>query len=227
MRRATAQAVASGAGAWVGGEWRVEVEGGAGSRSWSSPSRAVTPAGRSCRWVWPVRSRKTSSSVGRRSAMSSTATPRSSRARTAASRLFVAGVDRRRPRVRVAVVDPWRLGAEPREGGRDGGEVGGVAGVDLDDVAPGLALQLARCARGDHAAVVDDDDLAGELVGLVEVLRREQHVGAARATRARMASHSSMRLRGSRPVVGSSSSSRRGEPTRLAPRSSRRRMPPE
>ena len=47
------------------------------------------------------------------------------------------------------------------------------------------------------------------------------------STRVRMASHSSIRLRGSSPVVGSSSSSRRGAPTRLAPRSSRRRMPPE
>ncbi len=46
-------------------------------------------------------------------------------------------------------------------------------------------------------------------------------------TSARMASHSSMRLRGSSPVVGSSRSSSRGAPTRLAPRSSRRRMPPE
>ena len=47
------------------------------------------------------------------------------------------------------------------------------------------------------------------------------------ATMPRIASHSSLRLRGSSPVVGSSSSSRRGAPTRLAPRSSRRRMPPE
>ncbi len=45
--------------------------------------------------------------------------------------------------------------------------------------------------------------------------------------RDRMASHSSRRLRGSRPVVGSSRRSRRGDPTRLAPRSRRRRIPPE
>ncbi len=43
----------------------------------------------------------------------------------------------------------------------------------------------------------------------------------------RMPSHTSLRLPGSRPVVGSSSSSSRGLPTRLAPRSRRRRMPPE
>ena len=46
-------------------------------------------------------------------------------------------------------------------------------------------------------------------------------------TSARMASHSSIRLRGSRPVVGSSSNSSCGAPTRLAPRSRRRRIPPE
>ena len=58
------------------------------------------------------------------------------------------------------------------------GEVGGVAHPDLDPVAPGLALQLARRARGDRLAVVDDHDVVGELVGLLEVLRRQQHVGA-------------------------------------------------
>ena len=47
------------------------------------------------------------------------------------------------------------------------------------------------------------------------------------STSARIASQSSIRLRGSSPVVGSSRSSSRGCPTRLAPRSSRRRMPPE
>ena len=51
--------------------------------------------------------------------------------------------------------------------------------------------------------------------------------GVPAATMPRMASHSSLRLRGSSPVVGSSSSSSRGRPTRLAPRSRRRRMPPE
>ena len=40
-------------------------------------------------------------------------------------------------------------------------------------------------------------------------------------------SHSSLRLRGSSPVVGSSRNSTSGDATRLAARSSRRRMPPE
>ena len=43
----------------------------------------------------------------------------------------------------------------------------------------------------------------------------------------RTTSHISLRLRGSSPVVGSSRYSTRGRPTRLAARSSRRRMPPE
>ena len=46
-------------------------------------------------------------------------------------------------------------------------------------------------------------------------------------TSSRMMSHISSRLRGSSPVVGSSRNSTWGLPTRLAPRSSRRRMPPE
>ena len=47
------------------------------------------------------------------------------------------------------------------------------------------------------------------------------------ATSVRIIPHSSSRLRGSRPVVGSSRYRNRGRPTRLAARSSRRRIPPE
>ena len=43
----------------------------------------------------------------------------------------------------------------------------------------------------------------------------------------RMASHIVRRLRGSRPVVGSSRKITRGEPTKVMARSSRRRIPPE
>ena len=46
-------------------------------------------------------------------------------------------------------------------------------------------------------------------------------------TRPRMTSHIPSRLRGSRPVVGSSRNSSRGRPMSALPRSSRRRMPPE
>ena len=47
------------------------------------------------------------------------------------------------------------------------------------------------------------------------------------AARPRISAHTSPRLCGSRPVVGSSRYRTRGRPTRLAARSSRRRMPPE
>ena len=48
--------------------------------------------------------------------------------------------------------------------------------ADRDDEAgaPGLVLELERGALGDDPAVVDDDDAVGELVGLVEVLGREE-----------------------------------------------------
>ena len=78
----------------------------------------------------------------------------------------------------VRLVDRRRLVAESGEHLGRGGEVGGVAHPDLDPVATGLALELARRARGDRLAVVDDHDVVGELVGLLEVLRRQQHVGA-------------------------------------------------
>ena len=47
------------------------------------------------------------------------------------------------------------------------------------DVADG-GLELVGGALGDDAAAVDDRDAVGELVGLVEVLRGEQHGRARR-----------------------------------------------
>ena len=45
----------------------------------------------------------------------------------------------------------------------------------VQPLAADLGLELVRGALGDHLAVVDHHDLVGEPVGLVEVLRREQH----------------------------------------------------
>src|SRR5690606_16142447 len=56
--------------------------------------------------------------------------------------------------------------------------------VDLDDLVADGALELARRALGDDASVPQDGDPVGELVGLLEVLRGEQHGGAALAQRA-------------------------------------------
>ena len=41
---------------------------------------------------------------------------------------------------------------------------------------PGVGLEFCGRATGDHLPTVDDHDLVGELVGFVEILRREQSV---------------------------------------------------
>ena len=92
---------------------------------------------------------------------------------------------------------------------------------------PILRLQLVRGAGGDDPALVDDDDLVGELVGLVQVLGGQQHRDAVGDQRRAPRPTPRSRLRGSSPVVGSSRKSTSGVPTRLAARSRRRRMPPE
>ena len=66
----------------------------------------------------------------------------------------------------------------------------------------------------------------GELVGLLQVLRGEQDRDAAGDQLADELPHA-RRLRGSRPVVGSSRKMIRGSPTSVIARSSRRCMPPE
>jgi hypothetical protein len=49
---------------------------------------------------------------------------------------------------------------------------------DLHPLAADPVLQLIRCALGDHLAAIDHGDPVGEPVGLVEVLRGEEHGGA-------------------------------------------------
>ena len=63
-------------------------------------------------------------------------------------------------------------------------DLGDVGDHDLDALATDLGLELVGGAAGDRPAVVDDEDVVGELVGLLEVLRGEQQRGAA-ARRAR------------------------------------------
>ena len=81
---------------------------------------------------------------------------------------------------------------------------------DLDALAADLGLELVGGAPGDDLAVVDDDDVVGEAVGLLEVLRGEQHGRRRRRTRSRDHVPHAVRLRGSRPVVGSSRNSTGG-----------------
>ena len=51
---------------------------------------------------------------------------------------------------------------------------GPVVDDDLDPLAADLRLELVGRAAGDDLAVVDDRDRVGELVRLLEVLRRQQ-----------------------------------------------------
>ena len=96
----------------------------------------------------------------------------------------------------------------------------------LDALAADSMLELGGGAGLDHDAVVDDDDLVGETIGLFEVLRREQRRDAAVHELVDKI-HMVLRLRGSRPVVGSSRKSTDGLPVRLMAMSRRRRIPPE
>ena len=85
-------------------------------------------------------------------------------------------------------------------------------------------LQLGRRAGGDDAAVVEDDDVVGEAVGLLQVLRGEEHGRPVGTRSGHVPQPLRLRDRGR-------SSARRGTAprgaTRLAARSRRRRMPPE
>jgi hypothetical protein len=60
-----------------------------------------------------------------------------------------------------------------------GADLRGVGERQHDAGAPGLVLELGRRAGRDHPTAVDHDDLVGERVGLLEVLRGEQQRGAA------------------------------------------------
>ena len=86
----------------------------------------------------------------------------------------------------------------------------GSAQPDVQGAGADRRLQLAAGALGDHPAVVDDGD-AGRPAGRP---RRGTAWSAARwcrsATSARTISHTWLRLRGSRPVVGSSRKSSSG-----------------
>ena len=123
--------------------------------------------------VWPVSPRKTSSSVGRRSAMSSMAIPASSRSRTTCARAWapplaghgqLAGVLVER---RLAVAVPAHDLGGP-------GDVVTLVDDDLDPRAAEVRLEFVGRAAGDDLAVVDDGDRVGQFVGLLEVLRRQE-----------------------------------------------------
>ncbi len=72
-------------------------------------------------------------------------------------------------------IDGWLGAGRPADDERGIREPGAVGRHDRDAVAADAALELAGRALGDHAAVVHHRDAIGELVGLIEVLRGEQH----------------------------------------------------
>ena len=139
-------------------------------RRHSSPSApSPSPGSSMCP---PVSEKNTSSSDGWRTSMLSTSTPAASSARTTAvaspGDAVHAGTQ---PPAVVADADP------PRHQRRDGADRLGVRlrQRHLQAGAPARLLQLLRRAVRDHPAVVDHDDAVGQRVGLLEVLRRQQH----------------------------------------------------
>ena len=190
--------------------------------SWS-----VSCVGRSSVAGRPVRARKTSSSVGRRSPMSSMSTSASASAAHRVGQAIGAvddghgdpagrRVDARRPRCRAGRA----ASATPLPGRRRGGP----------GSRPCPGRRAAFSSSGVPVAMARPWSMITTWSASWSASSRYCVVSSTSVpawTSARMASHSSIRLRGSSPVVGSSSSSSRGVPTRLAPRSRRRRMPPE
>ena len=176
---------------------------------------------------WPVRARNTSSSVGLAHASPTRcrAVPRAARSarrrRWSASASGDVEAARLRGQHRLLAEHPRDDAPRPRRCGR------GSASRSCSVESPTDGLELVGRALGDLAAAVDDRDPVGELVGLVEVLRGEQHRAAVARRASRIVSHIWPRVRGSRPVVGSSRKISGGRRIRLAARSSRRRMPPE
>ena len=132
---------------------------------------AVGPDSRSASRA-PVTDRNTSSSVGVRSDSSRTAHLRAP-ARAMATGLIAAGPLLTARGHLVAVdVDALDAGDARRSAGR--AISGSPSTTAMTRSVPMRPLQLVGRALGDDAAVVDDPDAVGELVGLLEVLRGEE-----------------------------------------------------
>ena len=146
-------------------------EAGGGHQRRPFPAGSASSSSRASSAACPVRVRNTSSSVGRRRPMSSIARPSSSRVRmvstSCAAPPVAANVMRR-------VCSSTDARAVRRQQLRGLLERGAVVQDDLDALAADLRLELVGGAAGDDLAAVDDGDLVGELVGLLEVLRRQQ-----------------------------------------------------
>ena len=167
------------------------------------PPRGLLGAGSSSA-AWPVSAMNTSSSVGRCSAMSSMPTPASSSRRTASAITPERSRTGHAARCRRRSVGP--LGGHlGQRGDRRARRRPSSSSVHLEPLAADAVLELVRGALGDHGAVVDHDDPVGEAVGLVEVLRGEQHGRARRGARLDRLPHAERGCAGRGP-----SSARRG-----------------
>ena len=168
--------------------------------------------------VRPVSRRNTSSSVDRR-----TSTVAGWRPRCVGGdrgRLAVVGVDRTRSgrrSIRSPSPSSWPSSVSwtpARE-------------AQLDDLARGVALdELARRALGDDPRLVHDHEPVAQLLGLVHVVRGQHQRDAALLEPVEPVPHR-CRACGSRPVVGSSRSSRSGSLMSDRAIVRRRFMPPD
>ena len=165
-------------------------------------SGGSTPRPRRPRPTWPVSDRKTSSSVGRRMPMSSTRDAGLVELAEDPEQLLGATAGRDAQVARGLVDGDVALAVTGQHGLARRGCPRARWTVDLDALAADLALQLVGGAAGDDPAVVDDGDVVGQLVGLLEVLRRQQQRRALARRAPRMTSHMPRRLRGSRPGGG-------------------------
>ena len=128
--------------------------------------------------VWPVSARNTSSSVGRRTRC------RRSRRRRAAAPPRRSTPERRRTGTRTsAVLENGRFLAHVGQRADRALDVRRVLEAHLEPLAADAVLELVGGALGDHVAVVDHHDPVGEAVGLLEVLRGQQHGRARRRAR--------------------------------------------
>ena len=94
------------------------------------------------------------------------------------------------------------------------------------DIATAAGFQLLCRAFFNDMAVVKDSDGVSKPICLFQVLGVNRTVVPS-LTRVAIMSQSPSRLRGSRPLVGSSRNNTGGRAIRLAARSRRRRIPPE
>src|SRR5450755_2588687 len=171
----------------------------------------------------PVRARNASSRVGRRRAISSTLTPASRTRDVTAARSCAE---------RGAGTESVRRLGSPVSVNRVASTVHSWA-----NPAASAVVTSTRCCpiwffswAGVPLAVARPWSISTMWSARVSASSRYWVVSSTvmpSATRSRTVDQTTCRLRGSRPVVGSSSTSRRGWMTRLAARSTRRRCPPE